>query len=552
MAIRVLPKLLRDLALPAVVIVLGSAVAFGASCHFERERREQILRSAHAIAAESRAAITLKVHGHLAAVKDLAGAWSRFGRPPEPEWAQEAQIVMKNVPGFSYIAWVSLGNARLRVARAPDAPADIAVDEAEARAHADAPGIVGPERSASGGFSYRLYHPVPRAVGNPGMLAAGVDAGALLDTVLWDSAPGYAISVFWGEDRILARARPSRSPELGWWRAEGEVPLAYGEVWRVVHEPTEELAESMLTPFPDYLLVAGLLLSFALGVIVYQLQQARQRGRFLAAANRALDQGMREAREGEASLRRLSEELEGRVRSCTRQLQDTMTELEAFNFSVSHDLRSPLGAVLNFVAILEEEHAPQLSPAGRDLVARIRGSAERAVGLLEGLLKLSRAGRAELEIETLDMSTLAREAFAQARGAGDEGEIELVICPLAAARGDRALVGSVFVNLLGNAVKYTRGREKRRIVVSGVSSGEAMNVYSVADNGVGFDDRHASKLFGAFERLHPSGQYEGAGIGLAIVARIIQRHGGRVWAEGRPEQGATFFFTLPRPDRGSP
>jgi len=229
-----------------------------------------------------------------------------------------------------------------------------------------------------------------------------------------------------------------------------------------------------------------------------------------------------------------------------------MTELEAFNFSVSHDLRSPLGAVLNFVAILEEEHAPQLSPAGRDLVARIRGSAERAVGLLEGLLKLSRAGRAELEIETLDMSTLAREAFAQARGAGDEGEIELVICPLAAARGDRALVGSVFVNLLGNAVKYTRGREKRRIVVSGVSSGEAMNVYSVADNGVGFDDRHASKLFGAFERLHPSGQYEGAGIGLAIVARIIQRHGGRVWAEGRPEQGATFFFTLPRPDRGSP
>lgn len=552
MAIRVLPKLLRDLALPVVVTGLGLALAFGASRHFERERRVQIQRTAHAIAAESRGAITMKVHAHLAAVKDLAGARARFGRPPAPEWAQDAQILMKNVPGFAYIAWVSLGDQPLRVARAPSAPAEFTVDEAEARAHASEPAIVGPTRRPDGGFSYRLYHPVLRRGGNAGVLAVGVDTSALLDTVLWDSAPGYAISVFWGDEQILARARPSGSPELAWWRAEGEVPLAYGAVWRVVHEPTEELVESMLTPLPHYLLLAGLLLSFALGVIVYQLQQARRRGRFLAVANRALDEGMREAREGEASLRRLSEELEGRVRSRTRQLQDTMTELEAFNFSVSHDLRSPLGAVLNFVAILEEEHAHLLSPGGRDLVTRIRGSAERAIDLLEGLLKLSRAGRAELEIETLDMKTLAREAFAQARGGSEEGAIELVIGPLPAARGDRALVGSVFVNLLGNAVKYTRGREKRRIVVSGVSSDEAMNVYSVADNGVGFDDRYANKLFGAFERLHPTDQYEGAGIGLAIVARIIQRHGGRCWAEGRPEQGATFFFTLPRPDRGSP
>ena len=549
MAIGVLPKLVRDLWLPAVLTVAGSALALGVSVHFERERREQIGRSADAIAAESRAAIAVKVDRHLAAVEDLASAWARFGRAPEAEWAEAAQLLMKNVPGLGSIAWVSLGTAPVRVARAPGAHVAAGVDEDEARAHA-AGGIVGPERLPDGGVSYRLYQAVPSGAGAPGVLVAGVDVVVLLENVLRDSAPGYAISIFWGDQEILARGRAAASADLAWWRVEGAVPLAYGTSWRVVHAPTEELAATLLTPFPFYLGVGGLLLSCALGVIVYQLGQARRQGRFLVAANRALDLRMREAREGEASLRRLSEELEQRVRSRTRRLEDTMTDLEAFNFSVSHDLRAPIGAVLNFVAILEEEHAPDLPPAGRELVARIRGSAERSIGLLEGLLKLSRAGRAELEIEALDMAALAREAFAQAHGgAGDDGGLEFVLGSLPPAHGDRALIGSVFVNLLANAIKYTRGREKRRIVVAGEAH-EAANVYSVSDNGIGFDDRHASKLFAAFERLHPSERFEGAGIGLAIVARIVQRHGGRVWAEGRPEQGATFFFSLSGPEQG--
>jgi two-component system sensor kinase len=226
-----------------------------------------------------------------------------------------------------------------------------------------------------------------------------------------------------------------------------------------------------------------------------------------------------------------------------------MSDLEAFNFSVSHDLRSPIGAVLNFVAILEEEHRDQLDPAGREIVARIRASAERAIDLLEGLLKLARAGRGELEIEDLDVTALAREAFAQVGGAtGEDGDVEFLLAPLPRARGDRALIGSVFENLLGNAIKYTRGREKRRIEVTGTRR-EGEQVYSVSDNGVGFDGRFANKLFGAFERLHSPDQFEGAGIGLAIVARIALRHGGRVWAEGSPEHGASFFFSLPAEGR---
>jgi light-regulated signal transduction histidine kinase (bacteriophytochrome) len=292
------------------------------------------------------------------------------------------------------------------------------------------------------------------------------------------------------------------------------------------------------------LLLGGLLLAGAAGVIVYLLQLSRQHARVLAETNRALETRMREAREAEISLRRLSEDLEQRVRSRTRLLENTMSDLEALNFSVSHDLRSPIGAVLNFVMILEEEHRGQLDASGREILARIRASAERAIQLLEGLLRLSRAGRAELTIEPLDMTALAREAFAQAHGAVEEGEVEFVLRPLPAARGDRALIGTVFVNLLGNALKYTRGREKRHVELSGFRN-EDESVYAVSDNGVGFDARFASKLFGAFERLHPPGQFEGTGIGLAVVARIVLRHGGRVWAEGSPEHGASFFFSLP-------
>jgi len=293
-------------------------------------------------------------------------------------------------------------------------------------------------------------------------------------------------------------------------------------------------------------LAGGLLLAAAAGAIVFLLQLSRRQARMLAETRRALETRMLEAREAEASLRRLSEDLEQRVRSRTRLLESTMSDLEALNFSVSHDLRSPIGAVLNFVMILEEEHREQLDASGREILARIRASAERAIQLLEGLLRLSRAGRAELTVEPLDMTALAREAFAQAH---EEGEVEFVLRPLPPTRGDRALIGTVLVNLLGNAIKYTRGREKRHVEVSGFRN-EAENVYAVSDDGVGFDARFASKLFGAFERLHPPGEFEGAGIGLAVVARIVLRHGGRVWAEGSPEQGATFFFSLPDGEEG--
>jgi signal transduction histidine kinase len=301
--------------------------------------------------------------------------------------------------------------------------------------------------------------------------------------------------------------------------------------WRVVHVPTPEYAAAWLTPLPHYLLTAGLLLSFALGVMAIQLRISSSRARTLAAGNRALEVSASE-------LRRLNEVLEARVAERT-------AELEAFNHSISHDLKSPLGAILNYTSILESDYCDKLDPEAIDILARIRRSARRGAELLNGLLRLSRASHSALAITDIDMNTLARESFAQARGLEPDCEVEFVLDPVPRALGDRALIAEVLVNLFDNAIKYTRDREKRRVTMRGmVENGEC--VYEVADNGLGFDMRYADKLFRVFERLHSSPDIPGTGVGLAVVASIIKRHQGRVWAEGELEVGSRFMFTLPR------
>jgi len=183
-----------------------------------------------------------------------------------------------------------------------------------------------------------------------------------------------------------------------------------------------------------------------------------------------------------------------------------------------------------------------------EMLDRIQRSASRATDLLEGLLKLSRAGRTELVNERIDMTAVARETFAQTRAAESDPDVTLALDTLPDAMGDRSLLSDVFANLFSNSIKYSRGCRDRTIIVRGeVREGEC--VYEVADNGHGFDMRFADKLFGLFERLHASDEVEGTGVGLAMVARVVKRHGGRTWAEGRPEAGARFFFTIPRGTR---
>jgi signal transduction histidine kinase len=243
--------------------------------------------------------------------------------------------------------------------------------------------------------------------------------------------------------------------------------------------------------------------------------------------------------------------LEAQVAQRTRALEGTNAELESFSYSVSHDLRAPLRAIHGFARILLEDHNAKLEPEAQRLLGVIDQNTRRMGQLIDDLLSFSRLGRKELGSNPVNMEELARTVAEEVqRGdAGRTGSLAIQVGSLPPATGDRALLRQVFSNLLQNAAKFTRDRAEARVEVGSHPDGDQA-VYFVKDNGAGFDSRYADKLFGVFQRLHSTEQFDGTGVGLAIVKRIVQRHGGRVWAEGAIDRGATFYFTLPADDEG--
>ncbi len=227
------------------------------------------------------------------------------------------------------------------------------------------------------------------------------------------------------------------------------------------------------------------------------------------------------------------------------ELGEANRELEAFSYSVSHELRSPLRAIDGFTALLAQSYGGRLDEDGRRLLGRVRWNAQRMGHLIDDLLTFARTGRTDLAFEQVDMNEAARSAFAQAvPDPAARSRISFSASGLPGARGDAALLRRVWENLLQNAVKFSARKEAPEIRVEGTArDGEA--IYRVRDNGIGFDMRYADKLFGVFHRLHGVTEFEGSGVGLALVRRIVVRHGGRVWAEGEPDRGATLSFSLP-------
>lgn len=246
-----------------------------------------------------------------------------------------------------------------------------------------------------------------------------------------------------------------------------------------------------------------------------------------------------------AQIQEQNEVLERRVRERTAELESANDELEAFGSSAAHDLRTPLRAITGFADVLLDPRA-NLSPTEEQRYIRmIRAGSGQMSELIDALLAFSRLGRQALARQAVDLTTLCREVYESLENERAKREVELRLEKLPPAHGDPALLRVVFVNLLSNALKYTRPRAAAVIEV-GVAGDEDENgpVYFVRDNGVGFDMRDADKLFGVFQRLHHVHEFEGTGVGLATVRRIIERHGGRIWVTARPEKGATFFFTL--------
>ena len=224
-------------------------------------------------------------------------------------------------------------------------------------------------------------------------------------------------------------------------------------------------------------------------------------------------------------------------------LEESRRELESLTYTIAHDLRAPLRTIDGFARALSDDCGEQLDDDGRRYLQHVLDAAQRMSGMLEGLLSLARIQRADLHPAPVDLSTIARGILDRLRAAEPTRAIEVVVPDGITAEADPVLLTTALDALLQNAWKFTRGREPARIEV-GVHSTATPPVYFVRDNGAGFDMSYAGKLFGPFQRLHSEREFEGAGIGLALVARVIRRHGGRIWAEAAPDRGACFHFTL--------
>jgi signal transduction histidine kinase len=250
-----------------------------------------------------------------------------------------------------------------------------------------------------------------------------------------------------------------------------------------------------------------------------------------------------ERKQMEEEVRQLNEELEQRVQQRTAELEAANAELEAFSYSVSHDLRAPLRAMDGFSRILLEEHASHFPPDAAHYLQRVRDNVQRMDQLIQDLLSFSRLSRQSLAKKPIAFTDFVHQVLADLHDDDKDRCVDIVIGELSPCYGDPALLRQAMLNLLANALKFTRQREIARIEVGCKHTADDI-VYFVQDNGVGFDMQYASKLFGVFQRLHRDEEYEGTGVGLAIVQRIIHRHGGRIWAEANVDHGATFFFTL--------
>ena len=242
----------------------------------------------------------------------------------------------------------------------------------------------------------------------------------------------------------------------------------------------------------------------------------------------------------EAEIRQLNDDLESRA----AQLEVTNKELEGFSYSVSHDLRSPLRAVDGYSQMLEEDYADKLDEEGRRLLAVIRESSRKMATLIDDLLNFSRLGRRAIQMSAVDMNALLAEVIRDVRTANGGTALPIKVADVPKAQGDRALLKQVWINLVTNALKFSDGNATPAVEISATST-DAEIVYRVKDNGVGFDMKYYNKLFGVFQRLHSADEFPGTGVGLAIVHRVVSRHGGRVWAEGKLNHGAAFFFALP-------
>jgi signal transduction histidine kinase len=343
-----------------------------------------------------------------------------------------------------------------------------------------------------------------------------------------------------GRDYITAVARGSGNVLMEGMRRELDGLVAVEQARRQSRARTAALVGRVLFGGG-----VGWVLVLAAVLAYWGRRQLLELSRGHEAALQGLEKQNQALREAERRMAELNTSLEARVEERTEALSAANLELEGFTYSVSHDLRAPLRQVAGFAEVLEATAGPKLDANERRALATLRDSARHSGQLMDDLLRFSKMSRQELRTFSVNLAALVQSARDSLQSEAEGREVEWTVGPLPEVQGDPSMLLLVFRNLLGNALKYSRSQKRARIEVGSVASAPGEDVVYVKDNGVGFEMAYADRLFGVFQRLH-GGEFEGTGIGLASVRRIVERHGGRVWAESSPGRGATFYCAIPR------
>ena len=539
-----------------VVLVLGFAGTFELWRTIQRAQDAELEANAGAVASLLAQVIQAQIDDHdLDALRRWADASERNG-DSSATWRSNAELFLADYPSFGAVARIDYRGGRASddagETEARKTLRDL-LPEALARTPADRAGagvayaLVGPIRLANGRVALGVPILVRNAAKEPRVVFALLEPAVALQRLLERGATGYSIRVLCRSEEVFRAAPSGYEPGQDRYWKNADVALSMSPPWTVAVHPTASLVGGAHQGPALVALLAGITISALVAVLVHVSQLARARGQSLVRVDADLLESIGEVQREGSEIRELRGTFETRVSERTITLQETIEELETFNYSVAHDLRSPMGAVINFAGILEHDYGAALDQHAREYLARISASAQGAVSLMNGLLAFSHSGREELRMRQVDMRDLVE-------GVRDDLVVEtpgvastVQIGELPPAYADPSMMRRVFANLISNALKFSPRRVPAVEVAGYVQGNET--IYYVRDKGVGFDMRYAHKLFGVFERLHSTEEFEGHGVGLAIVSRLVRRHGGRIWAQSALGNGATFFISLPT--RGS-
>lgn len=524
-------RVLLSVTVTLVVATCSVALWWGIKLHSE----EQISRIAEAESYAARSQLIRNTEVLLGALRNVRQYWATYGHLPRDQWASDAGIELAHFKGVSMLLWEAPDRG-VRYSRTPETPAFDYRPSDEEWAHyesllekarlAQDDTILGPFNGDGGLYLEVIF--ADSGGQRSGTLAAVINAEEAFGHMLMDESPGYAIRVYSGDTLLYSRGEAAADAPDSWTR-EGLIRSSLGTLWRVVHLPMPQTAESLRSTSIDLVLVLGLLVSVLIGSLTFENRRARTRAR--------------EAESAGKKLVTLNRELEEKVEIRTRELADRNADLQTLTDSVAHDLRNPLNTISVNVQLLLEKLKGDIDPGNLATLERLQPSVHQMTDILERLLGLSAATHSTFERERVDMRKLVEEAIEDLQVAEPVSDIQFSIGNLPDAYADPTLVQMLIANLLSNAVKYTRDRDPRTIEIGNLSTDRGP-VYFVRDNGIGFDADSAPRLFNAFERMHDAMSSEGVGLGLTISRRVVNRHGGEIWAEGACGEGATFFFTL--------